>query len=209
MIINAENVCFSYGENPIIRDLSFSLASPSSFGIVGDNGSGKTTFLRLLSREQKPTSGVMTISPETRIAFVRQTTTGEDANVPATVEEILSLGQLRNNHLFLTASKKSIRDDMLQKTGLIFCRNRLFSSLSGGQKQRVKLARALLEEPTLLLLDEPGAGLDGDSKAFLFNQLQEERKKGVSVIMVSHDPSDFSFMDAVYRMQNGRLERQR
>jgi len=207
-MIEVRDVAFSFlGEN-ILDGISFAVPKGSFIGIKGTNGSGKTTLLRLLVGLAKPTRGEVVIGSNEKIAYVKQTAPGEEGNFPATVEEIVALGFLRPHSLFPSSKRRLLLDGILEQTGLGQMRKKLFAELSGGQKQRLKLAKALAEEPTVLVLDEPTSGLDHEGREALYSIISSFVAEGKTVIMVSHEGADFASADVIYRLVDGHLEKE-
>lgn len=174
---------FSYvslrlGDSQILADVSISMKSGEIVTIVGPNGSGKSTLLRLLIGSIVPSEGRITTAPGLRIGYVPQRL-ALDPTLPMTVARLLSL---RRN-----VSAAQI-EQALVEAGVAGLSRRQISALSGGQLQRVMLARALLANPDLLVLDEATQGLDQPGVAAFYRRIEEVRQsRGCGVLMVSHD----------------------
>lgn len=179
-MIKLKNLCFSYGEKEIIKNLSFDFLPQERYCIFGTSGIGKTTLLRLIAGLEKPTDGEICITEDKKISFVFQ----EDRLLPFyTVEENLSL-----------FSKHDRYNSALSKLELDQARNKYPSELSGGMSRRVAVARALSRDFDILLLDEPFRGLDPDTHkktAEFINSLS----KGKTVIAVSHNQEDIALLN--------------
>ncbi len=191
-VIQLDNVCFSYGEQEVLHNISFEI-NPSSFVcIVGPNGGGKTTLLRLMLGLEKAGRGKISVfgmNPQkarTLIGYVMQHM-HYDPNFPATVLDIVLMGLIarRPFGMFSAQEKKRARESLSQ-VGIENLALRPFSSLSGGQRQRALVAQALVAEPKLLVLDEPTANIDTDGEAAINNLLRDLASK-VTVVMVSHN----------------------
>lgn len=166
------------GGRTVLHDVTVQIARGEIVTIVGPNGSGKSTFLRTLIGAQPPTSGRVTRADGLRIGYVPQKLT-IDASLPMTVRRFLGLPKR------ISASKAR---EVLDTAGAPGLENRQMSQLSGGQFQRVLLARAVLETPDLLLLDEATQGLDQPGSAAFYRQIEDVRQTlGCAVVMVSHD----------------------
>jgi zinc transport system ATP-binding protein len=177
-LIAAEKISVSYGANTVLRDVSLTVEPGEIVTIVGPNGSGKTTLLRLLIGAASPSSGRVTHKPGLRIGYVPQKL-HIDPTLPITVERFLRLpgGTTRDA---CTAA--------LERAGVPGLSQRQMSALSGGQFQRVLLARALINKPDLLLLDEATQGLDQPGSAAFYLQIEEVRQKtGCAILMISHE----------------------
>ncbi|MCA0997265.1 metal ABC transporter ATP-binding protein [Alloyangia pacifica] len=171
-------VSLRLGESRILSNVSVQMEAGEIVTIVGPNGSGKSTLLRLLIGSLAPSEGQITTAPGLRIGYVPQRL-ALDPTLPMTVARLLGLRR--------KASAGQI-DQALAEAGVAGLSGRQISALSGGQLQRVMLARALLAEPNLLVLDEATQGLDQPGVAAFYRQIEEVRQsRGCGVLMVSHD----------------------
>ncbi|SPJ28446.1 ATP-binding cassette domain-containing protein [Falsiruegeria mediterranea] len=177
-LISTENLSVRLGGRTVLHDVSVQISPKEIVTIVGPNGSGKSTFLRTLIGAQVPSSGRVTRADGLRIGYVPQKL-AIDASLPMTVQRFLGLPKR------ISGAKAR---DVLDSAGAPGLENRQMSQLSGGQFQRVLLARALLEQPDLLLLDEATQGLDQPGSAAFYRQIEDVRHTlGCAVVMVSHD----------------------
>ncbi len=178
-LISAHNLAISLEGRTILRDVNFAIDEGEIVTVVGPNGSGKSTFMRALVGALAPARGTVTRQAGLRIGYVPQVL-HIDRTLPLTVARFLSLPTRR--------SKAEI-DAALRETGLppeIAAHQ--VAALSGGQFQRVLLARALLGDPHLLVLDEPTKGLDQPGVAAFYLLVEQVRRRlGCAVLMVSHD----------------------
>lgn len=194
-MIELENVSFSYQGSTVLKNVSFQLYEGEFIGMIGPNGGGKTTLLKLILGFLKPSNGTVKIfgeNPTTssklkQLAYVPQAIRF-DRDFPISVEEVVLSGLM--SHLpwygrFRTEDRQAARK-VLEKVGLPHLINSSFGTLSGGQAQRVLIARALVSNPQLLLLDEPTASVDSQAEADIYALLN--RLKGeMSILMVTHD----------------------
>jgi len=177
-LITAEKISVGYGANMVLRDVSLAIEPGEIVTVVGPNGSGKTTLLRLLIGAARPASGHIAHKPGLRIGYVPQKL-HIDPTLPITVERFLRLPG---------GTTRSACARALERAGVPDLSHRQMSALSGGQFQRVLLARALINEPDLLLLDEATQGLDQPGSAAFYLQIEEVRQKtGCAVLMISHE----------------------
>lgn len=192
-VIKVENLSFTYQDLPVLDNVSFEVFSGEFVGIIGPNGGGKTTLLKILMDIIKPASGRVLLFGESpravlkKIAYVPQVLRC-DKQFPISVLEVVLSGRL--SHLpwygrFSTQDKK-IAIDILDQMGLAQFQHRPFGMLSGGQAQRVLIARALASHPSLLLLDEPTASVDMQAEADIYALLKELKGK-ITILMVTHD----------------------
>jgi zinc transport system ATP-binding protein len=165
-VINFNNVCFGYGQTAVLHNVSFSLFEHQSVCIVGPNGGGKTTLIKLILGLNQPQAGSISVLgalPRTsscRIGYMPQST-HFDQSFPIQVLNIVLMGRLgKRRGPFFSRADKQAAMQALEETGLADLAARPFASLSGGQRQRVLISRALACDPELLLLDEPTAHVD-------------------------------------------------
>ena len=203
-MIQFEHVSFSYPGTPVLEDISFRLDDGKFVGILGPNGGGKSTFLRLALGLLKPVNGNITVK-ERKISYIAQTTSLSDSSFPATVEEVVSLGLVDNRISFHFKEKKQKVRKMLEDMNLYAYRKRLVNELSGGQLQRVKIAKALISEPSLVVLDEPDAGMDEKAHENLISIIEKLHEKKVGILFVSHHPHDLEKADVIYFIEQGKM----
>jgi iron complex transport system ATP-binding protein len=216
--IAAQNLRFSYRNDPVIDDVSLALQPGEMLGVLGPNGSGKSTLLRLLSGVLRPASGEVRVhgrplvqhSPRELgklIAVVPQDTFVE---FPFSVTEVVLMG--RSPHLggfaFEGDRDLAVAHDAMRRTGIFDLAQRSIHELSGGERQRVILARALAQEAPIMLLDEPGAFLDIRHVVEIYDLLQDLRREGRSILTVLHDLNLAAlYCDRVALLKAGRLVR--
>ncbi|ACM03596.1 metal ABC transporter ATP-binding protein [Cereibacter sphaeroides] len=177
-LIAAHHLAVRRGRDEILSDVSLSVAPREIVTIVGPNGSGKSTLLRALLGILPATAGRVSRRPGLRIGYVPQRL-HVDGTLPLTAARFLSLPRRRAPAEVAAA---------LARVGVPEVADRQLADLSGGQFQRVLLARALLTEPELLMLDEPTQGLDQPGEAAFYRLIEEVRSTtGAAILMVSHD----------------------
>lgn len=177
-LISLRDVSVRLGGHPALRHVDLDLSKGEIVTIVGPNGSGKSTLLRVIIGAVTAQSGQVTRLPDLRIGYVPQTL-ALDPTLPMTVARMLSLPVWRKPAAIARA---------LAQTGVPDLAGRQLAELSGGQFQRVLLARALMDAPHVLLLDEPTQGLDQPGAAAFYSQIEQVRRDtGVAVLMVSHE----------------------
>ena len=195
--IRFENVTFGYNGVPVLEDVSFSVERRDFVCIVGPNGGGKTTLLKLTLGLLAPKGGTVRVLNESpvaarkRVGYMPQGVSLDPA-FPVDVLDVVLMGRLHKTRRFgpYGATDKAVAMEKLREVGLAEQASRSFAALSGGQRQRVLIARALACEPGLLLLDEPTASLDvAVEQGFydLLKRLNEEER--MTVVVVSHDLS--------------------
>lgn len=192
-VVLFEKTSFAYEKSPILNEVSFQILRGEFVGIIGPNGGGKTTLLKLILGFLKPSSGKIRIFGHpphlfrTKAAYVPQTLRF-DRQFPISVLELVLSGRLFCMPWYGSYSikDKRIALETLEKVGLLELQHKPFGSLSGGQAQRALIARALASEPELLLLDEPTASVDSHAEADIYNILNNLSGQ-ITVLMVTHD----------------------
>ena len=188
--IIVENLSYTYESELILSDFSLALKEGEFVGLVGNNGSGKTTLIRLLAGIKKPTQG--RIANDFRnIGYLSQLNVEKKNAFTASVEEVISLALKTRPFSFLTRNDKTKVKAALEEFGLKPFKDNRIDELSGGQQQKVRLAKILLEEPDLLLLDEPFTGIDAPTVLEIKEILKKLHENGKTIIMVSHNHEDF------------------
>ncbi len=203
-MIAFHDVSFSYDERSFLRHVDFSMGDGEFVGILGPNGGGKSTFLKLVLGMLKPQSGKREVT-DTSIAYLPQTIGTNDFDFQCTVEELVSLGLVKGRKLFLSKADKQAVRQALQDFDLLEHRKKLLSELSGGQLQRARLAKALIGNPTLIVFDEPDAGMDEENHERLIHLLQDLHRQGKSILFVSHHPEDLEGADRIYFVEEGEI----
>ncbi len=190
--IEIQEVSFRYDERQILKDVNLTIWPYDSICIVGPNGGGKTTLIKLIIGLLSPDAGTITIfgkHPDTAhqcIGYVPQFAQ-YDRQFPISVQEVVCMGRIGKS--FTGRYNKKDKDktlEALNEVGLADLVDRSFSALSGGQRQRVLIARALASGGKILILDEPTSNMDRESAAHLFDLLRELNKR-MTILMVTHD----------------------
>ena len=186
------DVSFSYNRNLVLDNICLSVEQGDFATIVGPNGGGKTTLLKLFLGLLKPDKGSVEIlgqSPEKsrlKVGYMPQYS-NLDMQFPVNVMDVVLMGRLGNSFWGRYSKKDRIEaEKALEEVNLKDYRTNHFSQLSGGQKQRVLIARALCSDPELLLLDEPTSNVDKESEQALFTLLKKLNKR-MTILLVSHD----------------------
>ncbi len=191
-LIECNNLCMGYGKNILFKNMNIAIEDSDYINIVGENGSGKSTFIKGLLGIKNPESGSIIYNAEIKngdIGFMPQQHE-LIANFPASVEEVVMSGLLNKMRFrpFYNAHDKKIANEYMKQLKIDNIKNKCFAELSGGQKQRVLLARALCAAKKILILDEPVAGLDPQITKEFYELISEiNLKKKITIIMVSHD----------------------
>lgn len=196
-ILKLENVSFSFVNEEVIKNVSFAVHKGDYLGIIGPNGGGKTTLLKLMLGLLKPTYGqislfgkkITTFSDWSKLGYVRQNATIEN-NLPLTVIEAVSMGRYGKLGFFKMPTKVDHAkvEKALYEVNMLEYKNRRLSDLSGGQRQRVFIARALASEPEIIFLDEPTVGVDIKTQKQFYKLLRKlNRELSLTLVLVSHE----------------------
>lgn len=192
-LIELDNVSFSYNGEPVLEDVSFSVAERDFVCIVGPNGGGKTTLIRLILGLLRPNRGRVAVggsapSGQSHLLGYLPQLTSHDPSFPVSVLDTVLMGRLTPGILprFVTARDRLAALAALEDVGLAGRAGSPFSELSGGQRRRALIARALCTEPEALVLDEPTAGLDPQAEHGIYDLLRRLNER-LTILMVSHD----------------------
>jgi len=194
--VQFDSVSFTYGDVPVLENVSFHIHRGEFAALVGPNGSGKTTVLKLILGLEQPASGRITLFGGIQSVANRQTAWRNrlgyvpqhppaDHSFPVSVRDVVRMGLLRPARGYNTGTKAAV-DEAMEQTGIAELAAKSWRALSGGQRRRVLVARALAARPELLILDEPTAHMDTESEARLFETLGK-LKGGATILIVTHD----------------------
>ncbi len=216
-LLRVDNVSFRYGEQWVLRGIDFEVAKGDFLGIIGPNGSGKTTLLRVIDGILAPQEGTVLLEG-TEIGKLRRDALARAVAVvpqysalafPFSVEEVVLMG--RAPHLgrwrFEGDEDNRIARKAMEMTDTLGLAARDMESLSGGERQRVLIARALAQEPRLMLLDEPTAFLDIRHQVDFFDRIRLlNRDRGLTVVAVTHDINLAAhYCDRIILLKDGRI----
>lgn len=192
--VSTDTLSFSYGGEPVLDNVTFSVEQGDFVGIIGPNGGGKTTLVRLLLGLVKPATGTVTLlggapaAMRRRVGYVPQET-GLNKSFPVAVRDVALMGLAGKRGLgkrFLRSDYTKV-DILLERLGLSSVKHRSIGQLSGGQRQKALLARAMVADPDMLVLDEPTASIDAAGADNLYEQLRLLNDTGVTVLLVTHN----------------------
>jgi len=216
--LSVERLAFGYPGRVVGRDVSFSLAAGQVLCLLGPNGSGKTTLFRTLLRLIEPEAGAVLVGgatiaawPRRRIArvfgYVPQAQLG---TFPFTAREVVLMGRTAHVALFGSPSAHDWRqaEAALDALGIAHLAERPYPEMSGGERQLALVARALAQEPSILVMDEPTASLDFGNQVRVLSHVQALAGRGIAVVLSTHDPDQaFLCADQVALLHDGRLAR--
>jgi zinc transport system ATP-binding protein len=196
-IVEIDNLSFAYEDKKVIENLQFQVLERDFVGLIGSNGAGKTTLLKMLVGLLKPNQGQVRLFDKPiaqfrdwdRIGYVPQKNAFNPL-FPATVREIVLSGLYNNKNIYRRLNKKDTQkaEDAMLAMRIENLADRRIGQLSGGQQQRAFLARALVNNPEMLILDEPTVGIDAETQAGFFRMIRHmHQHHHITFIMVSHD----------------------
>lgn len=198
-VVEVQNVSFRYHTHPVLEDINLTIHAGEYLGIIGPNGGGKTTLLKIMLGLIAPEAGSIRLfgvelsrfREWSKIGYVPQRAIHFDAQFPATVAEVVEMGLCAERGIArLWKGKDAVRriHETLDKVGMSAFKDRLIGELSSGQQQRVFIARALVSKPEILFLDEPTVGVDVATQEQFYTLLKTlNESMGLTLVLVSHD----------------------
>jgi zinc transport system ATP-binding protein len=196
VLFEMNSLSASYGTSLVLKDINFSVKENDFIGVIGPNGGGKTTLLKIILGLLKPVAGEIVFNTEIltsyRIGYLPQISTG-DTNYPVTVTDIVLSGLMIGKGVIsrMTSADRKKASMVIDELGLSDLAGATINELSGGQMQRVFLARAIIGDPKLLLLDEPGNFVDSNFENDFYEKLKGLNSR-MAILMVSHDVGTIS-----------------
>jgi ABC-type Mn2+/Zn2+ transport system ATPase subunit len=187
-LVSFRRATLGYGHRAVLSDLTFDILEGDFLGLVGPNGSGKTTILRTFLGSLKPLSGSVVVAPGLRYGYVPQRDQ-VDSIFPLRVIDVVLMGRYDRIGLGRRPGEQDQRRavDALAQVGIQHLAESPLTNLSGGQKQRTLIARALVGQPTMLVLDEPTTGMDLVATTQILGLVRDlHERTGLTVVMVSH-----------------------
>ncbi|SDK06895.1 metal ABC transporter ATP-binding protein [Sediminibacillus albus] len=197
-VISMKNVNFNYENKTALKNINFEIRQGAFMGLIGPNGGGKTTLIKLILGLFKPQKGSIELfnvpigkfKNWDKIGFVSQKANTFNQGFPATVEEVVSMGltsKVGYLKFFTKQHKQKIRD-AIKQVGMSEYLNENIGDLSGGQQQRIFIARALVSDPELLILDEPTVGVDTENVQKFYELLHQlNAQRNITLLLVTHD----------------------
>jgi ABC-type Mn2+/Zn2+ transport system ATPase subunit len=208
-LVSLQHVNLGYDSAPVVQDVNLAIYPGSLIGLAGPNGSGKTTLFRTILGLLPPVGGTLSRScPLSNFGYVPQSA-ALDPQFPLSASEVVEMGAYGRvrSYQFLPSKEKQRLREVLDQIGLPQLAARPFFSLSGGQKQRMLIARALMVNPKIMILDEPLSGVDEESRRSITDLLHKlTREKGLAVFFSSHDLEMVERVaDSIVRVDKGRI----
>jgi iron complex transport system ATP-binding protein len=218
MRLEVDGLAFGYRDRVVGRDVSFHLAAGEVLCLLGPNGSGKTTLFKTVLRLLEPKAGTVAIDGESIAGWSRRRLARSFGYVPQaqatlfpfTLREVVLMGRTAHVGLFATPSRRDreIAEESLALLEIGHLAARPYTEVSGGERQLALVARALAQEPRILVMDEPTASLDFGNQVRVLAEIQALAGRGIAVVLSTHDP-DHAFLcgHRVALLHDGRLAR--
>ena len=216
MSISVKNLSFSYGKHPVLKDISFSVESGAFLSILGPNGAGKSTLFRCMLGLLPDYTGEVLIDGVSVKDFSVREAAKQVAYIPQSsklvfhysVFDIVLMGRTSRISAFQSPKKADEKAciQALERMGIFHLADRCFHKLSGGEQQLVLMARALVQDAPILMLDEPTANLDYGNQLLVLEQARSLARDGYTVIQTTHHPEQsYLFSDRILAIQNGQV----
>ena len=204
-LIHLENISAGYDKNIVLNNVTLDVKDNDFIGIIGPNGGGKTTLLKVILDLLTPVSGSVSKAKNLRIGYLPQVNS-IDKKFPVTVKNVILSGRFSTDSWWCKPNSKHLTkvNELLDFIGLKHLKDKAIGQLSGGQMQRVFLCRALMSDPNLLILDEPNTYVDKTFEANLYNLLGQLNER-MAILLVSHDVGTISSMVKTIACVNGGL----
>ncbi len=197
-LVSVEGVSFRFGHHQVLNDIVLSIYSGDFLGILGPNGSGKTTLLKIILGLLKPSQGRVLLMQKSqhdftewgKIGYVPQNATHIDPYFPVSVQEVVAMGikSLAPSERVAKAGEAQAIQEALKHVGMESHRTRRIGQLSGGQQQRVFIARAIVNRPRILFLDEPTTGVDAQTQEQFYDMLARiNQDEKITIVLVTHE----------------------
>lgn len=216
MSIEVKNLSFSYGDRPVLHDISFSVEKGEFLSILGPNGVGKSTLFRCVLGLLSGYTGVVLVDGVDARTFSTREAAKHIAYIPQSsrsifnysVFDIVLMGRTSGLATFRSPGRedKALCHWAMEKVGITHLQDRCFHRLSGGEQQLVLIARALVQKAPILMLDEPTANLDFGNQLLVLEQARNLAREGYTVIQTTHHPEQsYQFSDRILAIQRGRV----
>ena len=196
-LVEIRHLFLTYRKHIALRDITFTINQGDYLAIIGPNGAGKTSLIRVMLGIIPPDSGSVTImgTPIDRfrgwemVGYVPQRAAAADRLIPITAREVVALGRLAGKRWprWMDRKDREAVEVAMAETDVLHLAHRRFGELSGGERQRVLIARAVVNRPRLLVLDEPATGVDSRVRESFYDMLDRLNRQGITLVMVTHD----------------------
>ncbi|WP_379971021.1 ABC transporter ATP-binding protein [Ectobacillus sp. sgz5001026] len=191
--LKIDHLVKTYGTNPVIKDISFTVNRGEIFGFLGTNGAGKTTTLECIEGIRNVTSGSIVVDGKVGVQL-------QSSSLPASMKAIEAI------QLFCRWNQVPVNVSAMDTFGISELKNKQYKEMSMGQKRRLHIVLAMIGDHDILFLDEPTAGLDVEGRVLLHEEIRKLKQKGKTIIMASHDMAEVeSLCDRIAILKNGKI----
>ncbi|MFC3932203.1 ABC transporter ATP-binding protein [Streptococcus dentapri] len=198
MLIQTKNLTKKYADKEVVNKLNLAIPKGSLVAYLGTNGAGKSTTIKMLTGLLKPTTGEIMLAPDIKIGIVFQDSVLD--------EELTVKANLKNRAGLYQQIDRKWLDDLIRMTGLTTFINQKYGTLSGGQRRRVDIARALLNKPDLLFLDEPTTGLDIQTRQMIWELIHRlKREQELTIFLTTHYLEEAENAEVTYVIDHGKI----
>lgn len=216
MSIKVENLCFSYGERQVLKDISFSAEYGSFLSVLGPNGVGKSTLFRCMLGLLTPSSGNVNIDGDNISTMSAAQLSKHIAYIPQSHNPVFNFSVLDMVLMGTTAqlgqfsspgkAQQDLAESAMERLGILHLKDRSYGNISGGERQLTLIARAIAQSAKILVMDEPSASLDFGNRIRVMQTVRNLTKDGYAVIQSTHDPDQaYMYSDMVLAMYDGRI----
>lgn len=216
MSIKVENLCFSYGERQVLKDISFSAEYGSFLSVLGPNGVGKSTLFRCMLGLLAPSSGTVNIDGDNISTMSAAQLSKHIAYIPQSHNPVFNFSVLDMVLMGTTAqlgqfsspgkAQQDLAESAMERLGILHLKDRSYGNISGGERQLTLIARAIAQSAKILVMDEPSASLDFGNRIRVMQTVRNLTKDGYAVIQSTHDPDQaYMYSDMVLAMYDGRI----
>ncbi len=216
MSIKVENLCFSYGERQVLKDISFSAEYGSFLSVLGPNGVGKSTLFRCMLGLLTPSSGTVNIDGDNISTMSAAQLSKHIAYIPQSHNPVFNFSVLDMVLMGTTAqlgqfsspgkAQQNLAESAMERLGILHLKDRSYGNISGGERQLTLIARAIAQSAKILVMDEPSASLDFGNRIRVMQTVRNLTKDGYAVIQSTHDPDQaYMYSDMVLAMYDGRI----
>ena len=218
-VLNIENLSFGYTNNPVLKEVNFRIKKGEFIALVGGNGTGKSTLLKNILGELRPNKGSIKLLEQPiekyndfrKIGYVPQLSIVDQIAFPVTAKELVVLNLYKDFGLFKfpKAEHKKKAEETLINLGLGKYLDTPVNELSGGLKQRTMIARSMVNDPEIIILDEPTAGIDQENRESFIRMIDDlNSKEDLTILLVTHELEEvvqFADLDKIYEIREGKI----